>query len=191
MRRRLIAALGAALVAPLVISGCAAGQRAQTANEYSVVDGVSATIGDMGVRDAGISAPSAAAGYVAGANATLSLTVVNTGNSSDTLTSVTSPSAAGASIVGPTSATPTTGGTASAAGIMVPANGAVPIGLGAGSGTITLRKLTYRLVPGQSIPVTLTFQGAGPVTVILPVKLVSNQTGGESADVSPTTGPAN
>ena len=183
------AVLAAALVAPLVISGCAAGQRAQTANEYSVVDGVAANVGAMGIRDAGITAPTAPAGYLAGMNVTLSMTVINNGTSADTLVSVSTPNAAGASIVGPKSAAPTKAGGATA--LVVPANGAVPVGEGSGSGTVTLTKLTYRLVSGQSIPVTLTFQSAGPVTVLLPVKLTAGLTGGESEDVAPTTGLAN
>ena len=186
-----MAALGGALVVPLVISGCAAGQRAQTANEYSVVGGTTATIGAMGIRDAGISAPKVAAGYVSGANVTLTMTVVNIGDSADSLVSVTSPNAASATLAGPKSAAPTSAAAAASAPIVVPANGAVPIGQGAGSGTITLTKLKYRLVPGESVPVTLTFQSAGAVTVMMPVMLLSDQTGGETADVAPTTGLAN
>ena len=177
---------------PLIVSGCAAGQRAQTANEYSVVGGTTATIGSMGIRDAGISAPKVAAGYLAGANATLTMMVVNIGDSADALVSVSTPNAASATLAAPKSAAPTTTAAAGgAASIVVPANGAVPIGLGAGSGTITLKKLKYRLVPGQSVPVTLTFQSAGAVTVMMPVMLVTDQTGGETADVAPTTGLAN
>ena len=83
---------------PLVISGCAAGQRAQTANEFSVVGGTTATIGSMGIRDAGITAPRVAAGYASGTDATLTMTVVNIGDSADSLVSVTSPNAASTTI---------------------------------------------------------------------------------------------
>ena len=183
VRARLSAAMAGVLVVAVALSGCAAGQRAQTANEFSVVQGVAGNVGSMGLRDAGINPPASAAGFVKGANATLSMTLINNGQSSDALVSVTTPNAAGATLAAPASAT----GSRTAGQIAVPPNGAVPIGGDPAGGTITLHKLTYRLVPGQSIPVTLNFQVAGQVTVMLPVKLVPNQTGGETVNVAPPT----
>lgn len=187
---RLLAAL-VVMTVPLAVAGCAAGQRAQTANEYSVVDGASVDVGSMGVRDAGITAPSDPAGYAKGASATLSMTVINNGNSQDTLVSVSTSNATRATITAATStaaASTTAGATkAAASGISVPANGAVRVGPGAGAAKITLSGLTVRLAPGTLVPVTMNFQVAGQVTVQLPVKLVPGQTGGQTVNVSPPT----
>lgn len=168
-------------------TGCAAGQRAQTANEYSVVDGASANVGSMGLRNAGVTAPTSPVGYDQGATATLSMTVVNNGDSADTLVSVSTPNAARATITAPTP-TAASGAPPAAGGISVPAEGAVVVGPGTGAGKITLAGLTYRLVPGELVPVTVNFQVAGQVVLQLPVKLVPGQTAGETVDVSPSTG---
>jgi copper(I)-binding protein len=140
----------------------------------------------MGVRNAGITAPTDPAGYVKGASVTLSMTVINNGNSPDALVSASSPAAARATITAPT---PTVASSAktTATGISVPANGAVPVGAGAGAAKITLAGLTSRLVPGQLISVTMNFQAAGQITVQLPVKLVPGQTGGQTVNVAPPT----
>lgn len=184
---RLVAALAVVMV-PGALAGCAAGQRAQTANEFSVVDGASANIGSMGVRNAGVASPTGPAGYVKGASAALSMTVINNGNSSDTLVSVTTPNAARATITAPTAtAAASTVAGATTTGISVPANGAVAVGAGTGAAKITLTGLTLALIPGQLVPVTLNFRAAGQVTVQLPVKLVPGQTGGQTVDVAPPT----
>ena len=182
---RLLAAL-AVVIVPAAASGCAAGQRAQTANEFSVVDGASANVGSMGLRNAGITAPTSPAGYVKGASVTLSMTVVNNGDSSDSLVSVSTPSATRATITAPTSTAASPAAT-SATGITVPPNGAVAVGAAAGAAKITLTGLSARLVPGQLVAVTMNFRVAGQVTVQLPVKLVPGQTGGQTVDVSPPT----
>jgi copper(I)-binding protein len=184
---RLIATSTVAVIVPVALTGCAAGQRAQTANEYSVVDGASADVGSMGVRNAGITAPTIAAGYVKGASATLSMTVINNGKSADTLVSVTTPSAARATLVAPTPTAANSTAAAAATGITVPADGAVIVGSGSGAGKVTLTNLTTRLVPGQIVPVTMNFRVAGQVIVQLPVKLVPGQTGGQTVDVAPPT----
>jgi periplasmic copper chaperone A len=185
---RLLAAL-AVTVIPVALGGCAAGQRAQTANEFSVVDGASANVGSMGVRNAGITAPTDPAGFTKGASVTLSMTVINNGNSPDSLLSVSSPAAARAKITAPTPTVASTGSSASATatGISVPANGAVPVGPGAGAAKVTLAGLTSGLVPGQLISVTMNFQAAGQITLQLPVKLVPGQTGGQTVNVAPPT----
>jgi copper(I)-binding protein len=180
---RLLAALAVTIV-PVALTGCAVGQRAQTANEFSVVDGASANVGSMGVRNAGVTAPTDPAGYIKGASVGLSMTVINNGDSTDALVSVSSPDAARATITAPT---PTVASSAkpAATGISVPANGAVAVGPGTGAAKITLAGLTSRLVPGQLISVTMNFQAAGQVTVQLPVKLVPGQTGGQTVNVAP------
>jgi copper(I)-binding protein len=183
---RLVAALAVAVV-PVALAGCGAGQRAQTANEFSVVDGASANVGLMGVRNAGITAPADPAGYTKGGQATLSMTVINNGNSADTLVSVTTPSAARATIAAPTPTAAASTAATATTGISVPANGAVAVGTATGSAKITLANLSARLVPGELVSVTMNFRGAGQVTLQLPVKLVAGQTGGQTVDVSPSS----
>ncbi len=167
----------AAIAVTAALAGCGAGQRAQTANEYSVVDGATANLGPLGIRDAGITSPPTAVGYAAGSSVTLSMTVANSGEGADTLVSVSTPSAASAKVLGP----------ASAPALTVPANGAIVVGATGGTARITLTGLKYRLVPGQLVSVTMNFKVAGQITVPLPVQLVLNQTGGETVDVGPTT----
>lgn len=185
----------ATLVTAAALTGCAAGQRAQTSSEFSVVDGASANISTIGLRDLGVAAPPVATGYPAAATAKLSLGIVNNGQASDTLVSASSPAAASVVITAPsaTSASPSPVGPAStapsAAGggrIVIPAANLVTIGAATGSGVVALTNLKNALVAGQSIPVTFTFQIAGTVTVQVPVKLVPGMTGGETVAVSPS-----
>ncbi len=195
-RKRLAPAIAAALTCALALTGCAAGQRAQTANEFSVIDGVNANAGTMGLRDVGLEAPKPT-GYIIGDNASLLLTMVNNGRTDDTLTAVSSPSAAGVSFGGLTTASPGAAPSPSASAsvlpvstpIPIPAGHSVSVGEGAGDGvdaTITLEKLTAPLISGQSLTVTFTFSQAGTVTFRIPVKLGADQTGGPVIDVSPT-----
>jgi copper(I)-binding protein len=169
--------VAAAVTVSAALSGCGAGQRAQTANEFSVVDGAAANVGAMAIRNAGVSSPTTAVGYAAGSSVTLSMTVANNGDGSDTLVSVTTPDASSTKVLGP----------ASAPSFIVPSNGAIVVGSTPGTARITLTGLKYRLVPGQLVPVTLSFKVAGEVTVQMPVKLAPNQTGGETVDVEPPT----
>ena len=183
---RLLAAL-AVVIVPAAASGCAAGQRAQTANEFSVVDGASANVGSMGLRNAGITAPTSPAGYVKGASVTLSMTVVNNGDSSDSLVSVSTPNATRATITAPTSTASRARPRHRPPGSPCRPTERWPSEPGAGAAKITLTGLSARLVPGQLVAVTMNFQVAGQVTVQLPVKLVPGQTGGQTVDVSPPT----
>lgn len=169
--------MAAAVVVSAALTGCAAGQRAQTANEYSVVDGATANLGALAIRDAAVASPPTAVGYAAGASVTLRMTVANSGEGSDTLESVSTPTAASTKVSGP----------ASAPSFIVPSNGAIVVGVVSGAATITLTNLKYRLVPGQLVAVTMNFKVAGAVTMQLPVELVPNQTGGETIDIEPTT----
>ncbi len=86
--------LGTALSA-LLVTGCAAGQDAQTVNQRPPIDGASASAGNIAVRAAGLAAPEGTF-YAKGDPAQLELVLVNNGTSDDTLTSVTSPAAGGA-----------------------------------------------------------------------------------------------
>lgn len=212
-RRRVATGFAVALTGALVLTGCAAGQRAQTANEHSVVDGGTADVGQIGIRNAGLAAPAAVAGYQAGEGASLVAAIVNNGTSADVLVSVTSAAAtsvqmgtaAPAATTGPPSPSAPSSGSASTSGsasssasaspspgatpqsqpIPLPARTLVQIG-GEHASTVELAGLKAGLVPGQSVAVTFTFRDAGAVTVQLPVKLIQDSTGGETIDVAPS-----
>lgn len=92
--------IGAAL-AITALTGCAAGQRAQTSSERAVIDGVDAQVGALILSDVTVAAPSSGTSYPKGGTAPLELVIVNQGKSGDALTSVTT-SAAQSAIVSPT-----------------------------------------------------------------------------------------
>ena len=182
-------ASAAGVVTALALTGCAAGQRAQTAHEFSVVDGISADVGTIGLRNAGVTHPASPSGYPANSTATLTLVLVNNGSGPDQLVSV---STNAAKTVALTPAAPPSGAVATPAAatpanaITIPARGMVPVGSATGNAEITLGGLSSALVPGQTISVTFVFQNAGTLATQLAVKLVPGDTGGPSVDVSPS-----
>ncbi|APU12421.1 MULTISPECIES: hypothetical protein [Actinoalloteichus] len=101
-RGRLIpAALAAGLA--LVVSGCSAGQITQTSRKEPVINGINGDVGDMAVRDAQLLFPVGEDHfYPAGSSIPLSMTLVNTGRTTDRLVEITSPSAALVEVEGDT-----------------------------------------------------------------------------------------
>ncbi len=89
-RRPVLGVVGALAVAVVTLTGCAAGQDAQTVEQTSVVDGTAFQAGDIALRDVGLRAPSGSS-YATGQNAYLEGLVVNRAATSDQLVSVTSP----------------------------------------------------------------------------------------------------
>ena len=77
-----LAAAGATLIA-----GCQAGQHAQTAQTIPTIDGASAQIGSLGLRDVTIEYPETGS-WPPGSDARLHLVVVNVGRAADTLVEV-------------------------------------------------------------------------------------------------------
>lgn len=178
-------------VSALALAGCAAGQQAQTAKVYSSIDGVNANLGPVGLRDAGISAPRTVSGYTAKGNAPLTMSITNDGDQADQLVAVSSPAATSVKITAPAApgtAAPSTPSTATGqpAGIPVPPQGLVQVGPGQGNATITLAGLAAPLVSGQVVAVTFAFRTAGSKTVMVPIRLATNSTGGETVSVGPT-----
>ncbi|MEP6853522.1 MAG: hypothetical protein ABJA87_12830 [bacterium] len=92
--RRGSGAVVAALAATVALGGCAAGQHAETQGQYSTIDGASADLGAIGVRNAGVAAPKDNSGYQVGADAQLVMAMVNNSTTADQLVSVTSTAAA-------------------------------------------------------------------------------------------------
>jgi copper(I)-binding protein len=84
---RLVAVL-AALTA-LTTSACAAGQKAQTADESPAIDGARGSVGTMQLHAVAIKTPSGMS-YGVGASAEVELVIVNTGSTDDALVGVSS-----------------------------------------------------------------------------------------------------
>jgi copper(I)-binding protein len=93
--RRLGAGLVASAAVAALLTGCAAGQVAQTVDQYPVVDGAAGNAGQLLIRNAGIAPPSGINGYAKGGTATLQLVVVNGTSKDDRLVSASSPVAGG------------------------------------------------------------------------------------------------
>ena len=191
LRSQLVAVLAGSA---LLLAGCGTGQRAQTAVEAPVVDGVQADVGALNLRAVSVVTPPGGS-YAKGGNAALQLYIVNNG-AADHLVSVSSPDAKSATVsenqlsaiqaaelasIPSTSASPSASASASApAGfsIALATGETTAIGVTATQPQITLLGLTAPLYPAMSIPITFTFANAGPVTVAVSVHL---STGGVDA----------
>jgi len=117
---------GLVVVGGLALAGCGAGQVAQTAQDKPTVDGQMAQIGPIAIRDAALEYPPGGV-YERGTDARLRMTIVNSGVSSDSLVSVSSPAA--------TAVTISEGGSAAATGTATPEPGATASGTASPTGT--------------------------------------------------------
>ena len=190
-----------ALIVAVALAGCGAGQLAQTSSQVAAVAGANASVGDIDVRNATIEFDSAAQGatvYPAGADAPLSMTIVNSGADVERLVAASSPIASSVQISGrlripggqalrvegtpepmaapePTgTATPTATPTAAPAPSpsevpATPLPTAPPVVDEAGVAHIVLTGLLEDLQAGRSYPLTLTFERAGELTFNVPV----------------------
>ncbi len=162
-RRLAAAALGAAVA--LLVSACASGQIAETANEVSAVDGASGHAGPLDLRDVTLAFPSTGF-YPAGSNARLEMSLVNNSAHPDVLVGVRSPQARGAvSATGAAPALPVTVG----GRVRVPVGAQESVIINGGHPSVTLVGLTRKLLPSRTIPVTFQFARSGAVTMQVPV----------------------
>lgn len=216
LRRRRVGAklLPVAAAVALVLSGCAAGQDAQTANQQPAIDGVNADAGLVGIRDAAIAAPDANS-YPAGSDAALEMTLVNNGYDKDALVSVSS-TAANAAIIGldgpPSSnkgvnVTPLESGSGSAGGsatvaatpsasasssaatdqpIEIPGQSIVQVGVSIVGPSAVLTGLTQPLFPSQTVPVTLRFRSGATINVQLAARLTSGGASAPTVNITPS-----
>lgn len=203
VRSRFGAVFGALVVCVLVLSGCAAGKKAATSEETPAIDGTNASIGTLLLREVAIAPPTNGPSYAQGANANLQLVIVNTGTVADSLTGVTTSSAASVSVAAATaSGTPTgsptdsssssasssasssSSSSASSSGsgtsgsfspVVVAPNSSVSFGVGSGPTVLVLNSLTAQLFPAAAVSITFQFQNAGSVTVQVPVQLTQSQ----------------
>jgi hypothetical protein len=161
-----VAALAAGAV--LVLSGCSAGQISQTAQQVSAVNGNSATIGKVALRDVRFLLPqSEEYNNSQGGKAVLAFSAVNTaGSGPDELTSITSD-------LGTVQITPANPELAP----QQPVVAADPAAVAAQSGVtgsahqvlVEVDGLTKDVTAGLTYPVTFNFRDSGTVLVDVPV----------------------
>lgn len=193
--RPYIALFAGAMIGALALTGCGAGQIAGTAEQQAAVSGSNSTVGQIAVRDAVIAFGEQVEGgavYSSGADAPLSMTIVNEGTEADTLVSASSPWASSVEISGVTEIpggraivvqgeaaepAPTTGVPGSRAPSAAPTTtpaaespAADSPAAGSEGGTqIVLTGLLDDVRAGISYDVTLVFERAGEVVVPVPV----------------------
>lgn len=175
---RMIPVLGTlALAAGAALTGCSAGQVTQTSTQVPTVQGASADVGDLAMRDIRILYPSGGT-YAEGSTAELALVVTNQGLNEDALIEVTGEFFESATLpAGDPTATPTPTATAAPSGdepatggveAVVPAQGILQFGTSE-SPTIELTDLTEEISVAEVFLVTFVFEQAGEVTVEIPV----------------------
>ncbi|MFC5993739.1 copper chaperone PCu(A)C [Pseudonocardia hispaniensis] len=151
-------------IAALGLTGCGAGQIAQTARQTPAVSGANVTAGDIAVRNAMITFPDehqhGKVIYPRGGAAPVALVIANQSDTADRLLSASSPVATAVQVTGDT---------------MIPGEQALISG---GDATkvpnsrqidVVLDGLTRDVSPGLDYPIVLVFERAGAVTVDLPV----------------------
>ena len=191
--RRTAAVLAAGVLLPVVLTSCGVGRNAETYRERSTIDAVDASVGSLELRNVAIDPPAAGESELAaGKDARLTLSIVNTGDSADTLSSVSSPAASSAELSSGTgsssgasaaaSASPSAG--SPAGGVGIPARAAV----GSGAFSVTLRGLTAAVRPGQSIPVTFVFGSGSQQQLNVPVLTFASPAPHPSTNVFDSTG---
>lgn len=198
LRARVGAVIGTLAVCALVLTGCAAGKKAPTAEETPAIDGTNAKIGKLLLREVAIAPPTSGPSYAQGANANLQLVIVNTSGAADSLTGVTT-SAAGSITIGSYAATSasasgsssssasesssaSSGSSPAAPGGFAPVevapDSSVSFGVGAAKSVLVLNSLTNQLFPATVVSVTFQFQNAGSITVQVPVQLTASESPG-------------
>ncbi len=158
------------LTAVLALSGCAAGQVSQTADQVAAIDGANVTVGEIGVRNALLQTPDGPK-WAAGSDVALLFWLTNDGTTADTLTQVSTAGAKSVEISGKATI-----------------EGQSRKQFGADSQvTVTVKGLTADMTYGQTLPLTFVFTTAGQVTANVPVQVPDERTGArDTVDIQPT-----
>ncbi|MET3808540.1 copper(I)-binding protein [Nakamurella sp. UYEF19] len=158
----------AVMAAVLTLTGCAAGQIAQTADQVAAIDGANGTVGVIGVRNALLATPDGT-DHAKGSDVALQVWVSNDGVQAETLTGITTPAATAVKI----------SGTATIPGQTLKDFTGTTV-------KITLTGLTSGITYGESVPITFTFASAGKLTVNVPVEVPDQRTSGRATiDIQP------
>ena len=161
---------GLLVTAAVTVTGCAAGQVSQTADQVAGVDGGVGTVGSIGIRNALFATPAAGA-YPKGADVPVLLWLTNSGLSADTLSSVSTTAASSVAIGGKATILPQS---------RMEIGEATPV-------TLTVKGLTDGLNFGIAIPLTFSFAAAGSVTVNVPIEIPAQRTNNDrpTTDINP------
>jgi copper(I)-binding protein len=142
------------------LSGCGVGLHAQTYTEQGRQDGTNVDLQTILVRNLHIEAAPSGDGHAVGADAVLTGSVINRGETADLLTAVTSDAATTVSL---------TENDAPSDGIALAPGGA------AHTWSALLQGLTKPLRAGQYVTVTLSFIKGGQTTLSVPVHVTEGQ----------------
>ncbi len=156
LRRRVVGAIAALTLGVSVLSGCAAGQIAQSVDQVPNQDGAEGTVGELGVRNLLIAGPATAPDHgsgialTKGSSAELRFWLTNdSSTASDTLTAISTPA-----------------GTVSISGdATVEPQGFLKVGTDDATVTATISQLSEPVKYGVSIPFTFSFAQAGDVSM--------------------------
>ena len=160
------------LVVGLALTGCGAGQMAQTATQQAAVDGASGDAGDdIALRDVLMpSSPNPGGSYPAGSSVPVLATIINSGDEADELVAVTSPMAGRVQVSGT---------------VRIPPHENVVSDTdpSASQSPLVADKLQFVVVtahvlrPGLDTPMTFQFRNAGQVTLSVPQAEPAQRTG--------------
>ena len=154
--RRVLVPTAAALLAAaaLTLTGCAAGQISQTADQVAAVDGANGTIGDITVLNARL-APTAREQYPKGSDARVLLWISNGSLNPDTLSAVSTTAAQSVKITGDPA---------------VPGQTLADFATADGT-VVTITGFLQAQYYGVSIPMTFSFATAGTLNLNVPIEL--------------------
>ncbi|TSD45285.1 copper chaperone PCu(A)C [Rhodococcus sp. KBS0724] len=181
--RRVATAIALAAGAAIALSACGSGQVSQTAVQQAAVNGNSASVGDIALRNVHIMYPSSEEYSIEpGGTAVLAFTIVNeSAETTDKLVSITTDYAAsvvaGEEVAGLVIKPQTSlqagelpaGESAEAEAEKQIANKDQNTDAPAALLLVVLEDIKAGVRPGLTIPMTFTFEKAGPVTVQVPV----------------------
>ena len=149
--RRLALVAAAALIP--VLAGCEAGNNAPTLAFHFPTDAAGATVGDLGINNVFVLGAPLGRSLSPGQSAGVFLSLVNLNGPKDTLISISAPG--------------------TAASVMLPGSTPVvyrhPVFFTGPRPQVVLTNLTRTVTSGSTIRLVLTFQKAGPVTLLVPV----------------------
>jgi hypothetical protein len=163
------------LVAGLALTGCGAGQIAQTATQQAAVDGASGDAGaDIALRDVLMpSSPNPGGSYPVGSSVPVLATIINSGGEADELVAVTSPMAGRVQVSGTVRIPPRE----NVVSDTDPSASQSPLV----AGKLQIVVVTAHVLrPGLDTPVTFQFRNAGQVTLPVPQAEPAQETGGAS-----------
>ena len=169
--RRVLAPAGLALFAAmtLAVSGCAAGQYSQTAQQVAAIDGANATVGDIAVLNVRLE-PTEREYYPAGSSARVLLYISNDGFTADSLEAVSTSAATSVKITGDATLPPQT----------------LSDFAGENGTEVTVTGFLQDQYYGVSIPMTFSFANAGTVDVNVPIQLPKERsTNRETVNILP------